>query len=142
MSIIRRYPQATFWVTNWTTWTFAWFMGTKYPSDLWFFFLYIPFLSGVLITAIADGRSGLKAFFSRMFRWRVGIQWYAVALLLPPVLRLAAVGLGIVSGVGAPAAIQLPSWTDLLAFFLFPATRIHPPANRDFQMEQHCHPSF
>ena len=120
-SFIKRYPQATFWALNWTTWTFAWYMGSKYPSDLWNFFLFGPFLTGVLVTAIADGRSGLRTFFGRMFRWRVGLRWYAVALFLPVVLRLAAAGLNILSGAVMPANIQLPPWPELLAGFLFPS---------------------
>jgi membrane protease YdiL (CAAX protease family) len=96
-------------------------MGSIYPSDLWFFFLYVPFLSGILLTAIIDGRTGLKTFFSRMVRWRVGIQWYAVALFLPPLIRLAALGLNLLSGATMAAPLQWPGWSALLASFLFPS---------------------
>lgn len=120
-SFIKRYPQGVFWGTNWATWLFAWYMGSKYPSDLWFLFLLFPFLTGIFITAIADGRSGLKTFFSRMVRWRVGIQWYAVALLLPPILRLIAAGLNVLMGASMPANIQIPAGPELLANFLFPS---------------------
>jgi len=57
-----------------------------------------PFLGGILVTGVADGRSGLKTYFSRIVRWRVNVQWYAVALFLPFFLRLAALGLTLVSG--------------------------------------------
>jgi membrane protease YdiL (CAAX protease family) len=119
-SFIKRYPQGVFWGLNWATWLFGWFMASKYPSDLWFLFIYVPFLTGILITAIADGRSGLKTFFSRMVRWRVGIQWYAVALFLPPVLRIVAAGLNVLMGAAMPANIQIPAGSELLANFLFP----------------------
>lgn len=46
-----------------------------------------PSIVGITMTAIINGKSGLKNLFSRMGKWRVGIQWYA-ALLIPPVLIL------------------------------------------------------
>ena len=46
-------------------------------------------LTGIALTGIVDGRSGLRDLFSRIGRWRVDVRWYAVALLIPPVLILA-----------------------------------------------------
>src|SRR5512144_1164382 len=42
-------------------------------------------LTGVLLTAIVDGRRGVRDLFARIGHWRVGILWYA-AILIPPVL--------------------------------------------------------
>lgn len=47
-----------------------------------------PSLVGIGLTAIVDGRSGLRALFVRLGRWRVGPWWYAAALLIPPLLIL------------------------------------------------------
>jgi membrane protease YdiL (CAAX protease family) len=111
---IKRYPQATFWFIAWASWFLGWFLAELYPSDLWNLIIYTPFLTGVLVTAIADGRSGLKTFFSRIVRWRVGLKWYAVALLTPPVLYLAAAGLNVLSGATISTNIQLPPMGDLI----------------------------
>ncbi|NIS81962.1 MAG: CPBP family intramembrane metalloprotease [Anaerolineales bacterium] len=48
-----------------------------------------PLISGLLSTYLLEGRVGVRNLFSRMFKWRVGIGWYAAALLIFPVLILA-----------------------------------------------------
>jgi membrane protease YdiL (CAAX protease family) len=46
-----------------------------------------PFLAGILLTGMLEGKSGVAALFSRTFRARFRPQWLAV-LLLPPVVIL------------------------------------------------------
>ena len=53
------------------------------------FMLLGPSLSGLALTALLDGRAGLRQLASRLKRWRVGARWYAVALLTSPLLLLA-----------------------------------------------------
>jgi hypothetical protein len=47
-----------------------------------------PSTSSLLLTAVLDGRSGLRELWLRIRRWQVGLPWYAVALLTVPVLTL------------------------------------------------------
>ena len=114
-SFIKRYPQGVFWTIACATfWFAALVMGFR---DLWGLLIYGSFLGGALVTGIVDGRSGLKTYFSRIVRWRVGLKWYAVALLLPLVLHLVAFGLNIAAGAARPTNLHWPAWTVILAAF-------------------------
>lgn len=48
-----------------------------------------PSTSGLLMLGLVDGKAGFRELRSRMFRWRVGARWYAIALLLAPLIILA-----------------------------------------------------
>jgi membrane protease YdiL (CAAX protease family) len=61
--------------------------------------------AAVLVTALADGRDGVRALLRRTFRWRVNPGWYAVAVLGLPVLAVA----------GATAALGLDALRVLFA---------------------------
>jgi membrane protease YdiL (CAAX protease family) len=45
-----------------------------------------PSAAGLLLTALLDGRQGLRDLRARLLTWRVGVRWYAVALLAAPLL--------------------------------------------------------
>jgi CAAX protease family protein len=47
-----------------------------------------PSLSGLIVTVILEGRWGLHELGERLMNWRVGIRWYAVALLTIPTILL------------------------------------------------------
>lgn len=49
-----------------------------------------PSTAGLALTAATGGRVGLRDLGTRLWRWRVAPRWYAVALLLNPVVTLAA----------------------------------------------------
>lgn len=58
-------------------------------TDVLFIFLPMlagPSIAGITMTAVIDGKRGLRDLFSRMGKWRVGIRWYAAAVLIPPIL--------------------------------------------------------
>jgi membrane protease YdiL (CAAX protease family) len=48
-----------------------------------------PSISGLLMIGLVNGRAGYRDLFSRLFKWRVGFQWYAIALLSGPLVLLA-----------------------------------------------------
>ncbi len=45
-----------------------------------------PSLAGILLTGLVHGRKGFRELFSRLFKWRVDVRWYAVVLLMAPLL--------------------------------------------------------
>lgn len=69
-----------------------------------------PIGSALLVTAIVDGRAGLRRWVGRLLRWNVNWRWYAIALLAVPTGALLA---GLVFSGGA---IQAPSLTMLAAY--------------------------
>jgi membrane protease YdiL (CAAX protease family) len=60
-----------------------------------------PALSAWIVTRIVEGRPGVRRWLSRIFRWRVHVGWYLVALLLPFLLVVAGYALYLVLG-GSP----------------------------------------
>lgn len=48
-----------------------------------------PSAAGILMTALAGGKAGFRDLLSRLCNWRVGIRWYAIALLTAPLLAMA-----------------------------------------------------
>jgi len=62
-----------------------------------------PLLAALIVTAVADGRPGLRRLRGRVFHWRVGWQWYAAAILVPLTLALATGAANV--ALGAPGSV-------------------------------------
>jgi membrane protease YdiL (CAAX protease family) len=67
-----------------------------------------PGASGLILTAVLDGQAGLHRLGSGLMRWKLGVRWYAVALLTAPLLLLAI--LWPLSAVAAPAFAPRFQW--------------------------------
>jgi uncharacterized protein len=119
MSLVRRYPLITFFVL---ACALAWWIWILYAFGITFLgpiFALGPFLAAIIVTALTRGKVGLKALLSRMVRWRVGLSWYAVALLLPVAVYVVAVSLNILLGASASTAEQFGSWYLILPLFAY-----------------------
>jgi membrane protease YdiL (CAAX protease family) len=77
-----------------------------------------PSLAGLLMVAMVEGRSGLGRMLRRLVRWRVGALWWGVALLLPPVATLVAIGFHVITGGDAPSFIFWKEELNRLPFLL------------------------
>ena len=76
-----------------------------------------PVVAGILLTGLVDGRAGFREFRSRLFRWRVGARWYAVALLPAPlVVAAVSFALSLASPVFLPGIVRAD---DKVAYLLF-----------------------
>lgn len=76
-----------------------------------------PALAGVLMTAVAGGREGLRDLWDRQRRWRVPARWYALALLTTPVLLAVVLGgLSLFSPAFVPSLIATDDISSVLAF--------------------------
>lgn len=65
-----------------------------------------PAIAGLALTGAVDGRSGYRELASRLRRWRVGVRWWALAVLTGPLtVTLAVLVVGGAIGTGLPAII-------------------------------------
>ncbi|MGW4445032.1 CPBP family intramembrane glutamic endopeptidase [Streptomyces sp. NPDC004682] len=93
-----------------------------------------PIGSALVVTAVVDGRAGLRAWAGRLFRWRVGARWYAVALLGVPA------GLMVVGTVFSGGRIAAPSllaaYIPVLVLQLVTTGLAEEPGWRDFALSR------
>jgi membrane protease YdiL (CAAX protease family) len=119
MSLVRRHPLISFFVL---AYALAWWIWILYAFNITFLgpiFALGPFLAAIIVTALTKGTAGLKALLSRMVRWRVGLGWYAAALLIPIAVYVVAVSLNILFGARASTAEQFGSWYLIFPLFAY-----------------------
>ncbi|MFN8456829.1 MAG: CPBP family intramembrane glutamic endopeptidase [Anaerolineae bacterium] len=91
-TIIKRHSLLTFFILAYAlSWCLVPWVG---PSLL----PWGPALAAIIMIALIEGKPGLKSWLSQMGRWRVGFQWYLIALSLPILTSLSAAWLNILFG--------------------------------------------
>jgi uncharacterized protein len=116
-SVVKRHPLITFFVL---AFGLSWLAAIPYALG-WFpvpILTFGPSLAAVIVAALTGGRAGLRELMSRCLRWRVGLGWYAVALLSPIPLFLAMVYLNVLLGAPAPSFADLGAWFSLAVLLL------------------------
>ena len=74
-----------------------------------------PALGAFVVTRMVEGKQGTRQLLRRILRWRVGVQWYLIALFgVPPVYFLAA---SLVLGT-APLEALIEDWPFLFTSYL------------------------
>jgi membrane protease YdiL (CAAX protease family) len=117
-SVIKQCPLITFFVLAYAlSWlAFPVWASGLYPNPV---FSFGPFIAALVVLAISHGKIGVGGLLRRMVRWRVGLRWYAAALLFPAGVTLAATVLNMLLGAQAPSSAELGGWTSLVPTFLF-----------------------
>lgn len=75
-----------------------------------------PFLAATAIVSRASGFRGFREYVAQAFRWRVGIQWYALVLFAPVAIEI------IVLMFHATKGHALPDFTDATRWLGAPST--------------------
>lgn len=136
-SFVKRYSLVLFFALaflfTWANWlpramTDRGLLEVQVPGYVELIAGYGPALVAILVAGLAHGRDGLRELFGRLARWRVGLRWYLVALLLRPALQLGALALHLILSqetlsIAEGAQIQfgpegLPLWGQALVLFL------------------------
>jgi membrane protease YdiL (CAAX protease family) len=130
-TLLRRYPLTSYFVLVYALawggilWVVEWLAdsaSSASPAAVGMValpMLFAPGLAALALTALVEGKAGLRALWARMMRWRVGLRWYALAVVALPLLVLAILyTLGaLVSPVYAPT-LALLGLAGLLAGYL------------------------
>lgn len=156
LAVVRRHPLLTFFLlANLLSWI-SWAPYVLSQSGLGVLPIHVdeitgmlpgaylgPIFSAFLVTAIADGRQGLRRWFGRLLRWRVAPRWYAVALLGVPAGMLLT-GLAFSGGVvHPPSAMALALYVPMLILQFVTTGLAEEPGWRDFalpRLQDRFHP--
>jgi membrane protease YdiL (CAAX protease family) len=93
-----------------------------------------PIASALFVTAVADGRPGLRRWLGRMWRWRVRWHWYAITLLGVPAFMLAS-GYAFSGGqITAPSVMVVAAYVPGLLIQMVTTGLAEEPGWRDFAL--------
>lgn len=112
-TFVQRHPLVTFFVLAYAL-SWVWIIlpdAPLYPMG--------PLFAALIVSALAEGRAGVRTLLGRAFRWRTGLRWYAVALGLPAIIVSLGALVNIWLGAPAPDADQLAGWPMLFVPFVF-----------------------
>jgi hypothetical protein len=117
-TVVRRHPLTVFFVLAYALswWPWILYAYDLAPSPIAGFG---PFLAALVVLAITSGKTGVLGLLRRMVQWRVGLGWYAAALLIPVAISFAAAQSNILLGAQALESAERGAWTSIFSTFFF-----------------------
>jgi len=120
---VKKYPFQVYVVLTLLLGWIPWYVSGE-PTAL----VFVPFLTALIVSAMAGGMAGVKAVLRRAIRWRAPLKIWAFVLLIPALLALLAIAIYTALGGQVPQSPLLAGGASIqqiaiLAFmFLIPVT--------------------
>lgn len=122
-TFVKKYPFQVYVILTLLLGWAPWYLRGE-PTAL----VFVPFLTALIVPAVADGKEGVKAVLRRAIRWQAPLKIWAFVLLIPAVLGTVSIAVSVLLGGQVPQTPLLaeavsPAQVALLAFmFLIPVT--------------------
>jgi membrane protease YdiL (CAAX protease family) len=138
---ITRYPLVAFFAIAYSLTWIGWIVPDRiYTGTLLSGMLALPFLllvpgplyAALIVTAVTEGKPGVMALLRKFTIWRVGWGWFAVALLMAPVICVTPAYLNMFFGVANPTMALIAALPTMLMMF---AIRLVNPLDGPMQEE-------
>lgn len=93
-----------------------------------------PIAAAFLVTALTEGRPGLRRWAARLFRWRIGWYWYVGIIVGVPAVLIATTALFTGGTIIAPPLIAVLAYLPLLIVQMLTTGLAEEPGWRDFAL--------
>jgi uncharacterized protein len=138
-SVVKRHPVVTFFVLAYAI-SYGFYILSATLPGFPFLFPFGSVIAAIIVASVTRGMDGLKDLLSRCLRWRVGLRWYAAALLVPVAIGLAVMVLNSLLGAPLPTLAQLGPWYSI--FLMFPMALIDAPLQENSGWHGYAMPRF
>ncbi|MEU0880156.1 CPBP family intramembrane glutamic endopeptidase [Lentzea sp. NPDC005914] len=96
-----------------------------------------PLTAAFTVTAVTEGREGLRRWRKRLFQFRAGVLWYAFALFAVPVaVLLGTLAVTDAQGFQVPSLMVLAIYVPMLVLQFFTTGLAEEPGWRDFALSR------